>query len=88
MSIMDATTRQSAIAAVSRSTRHLAAAYKNLIGYRLPLAGIHCDAARARLELEAAQRGIAEAIALIGKLSLRREDAPHVEEVEEHAQVR
>jgi hypothetical protein len=62
---MDATARDRAIAAASKSYSHVLAARRALIGERMPLAGVHWDADKALLQLQAAQRSIEEAARVI-----------------------
>ncbi|MBX9591735.1 MAG: hypothetical protein K2X43_20785 [Hyphomonadaceae bacterium] len=62
---MEDKAREAAFAAANKAHTLVASARRHLMGYRLPLAGIHYDLRKAAIDLRAAQHEIDVALQLV-----------------------
>jgi hypothetical protein len=62
---MDEASRQQAISSIGDAHNHLSSALKHVVGWRLPLAGLHRDFEKALTDLRMVQEKTSEVIRLI-----------------------
>jgi hypothetical protein len=62
---MDEAGRQQAIGSISEAHNHLSSALKHIVGWRLPLAGLHRDFDKALADLRLVQEKTNDVIRLI-----------------------